>query len=111
MLTREDAIETIESVLQEAATRVTKPLRLEAAAAARAEALTAYDNSPARFPNAAILAKFVQIRTSATPSVAAQGQAGPPADANRRHVPLRKKPILDEMSPGGENSLRRLEGD
>jgi hypothetical protein len=112
MITREEAVSTIESVLHEAERRVTKPLRPEAVAAFRAESLAAYDANPARFPTKGILAKYVKVRTSAKPSVETQAQADPPANSKRRCMPKRvKKPILEEASPGGENALRRWEGE
>lgn len=111
MLTHGEAIDTIESVLRDASNRATKPLRPDAVTAFRAEAIAAYVECPARFPTAAILAKFVKIRTAARPSTEAQGQADPPADAKRKRVGHSRKPILNEMSPGGENALRRLEGE
>jgi hypothetical protein len=112
MITRDEATATIDSILHEAATRVTKPLRPEAVAAVRAEALAAYEASPARFPTTWILAKYVKFRTSARPSTEAQGQADPPTPTKRRRMPAHaKKPILEESSPGGENALRRWEGD
>src|SRR5258708_7966910 len=111
MITRDEAISTIESVLKEATRRVTKPLRPEAAAAFRAESLAAFDENPKRFPTAGLLAKYVKFRTSAKPPVESQGQADPSADTKRQRTFRAKKPILDEMSPGEENALRRWEGD
>jgi hypothetical protein len=112
MITRDEAISTIESVLRDAATRATKPLRPDAAAVVRAEALAAYDASPARFPTAWLLAKYVKLKTAIRPSTAGQAEADPPATTKRRRMPGRaKKPILDEMSPGGESALRRWEGE
>jgi hypothetical protein len=112
MITRHEAISTIDSVLQEAARRVTKPLRPEAVAAFRAESLAAYDSNPERFPTAGILAKYVRFRTSARLPAETQAQADPPAGKKRRRMPAcANKPILEEMSPSGENALRRWEGE
>ena len=49
MITRDEAIETIESAIRDAKSRVTKPLSDELAAELRAESLAAYDESPNRF--------------------------------------------------------------
>src|SRR4051794_2623806 len=104
MITRDQAIKAIQSVLDDASRRVTKPLRADAAKIVCEEALAAFDASPARFPTLSVLAKFVKSRTTARPSTEAKGQADPPADAKRRRVPTSKKLILEDMSPGSENA-------
>lgn len=112
MITRDEAIDTIDSVLHDAATRSTKLLRPEAVATFRVEFLGAYDENPSRFPTTSILTKYVKYRTSAKPPAEAEATADAPENTKRRRMPTRaKKPILDDMSPGGEIALRRGEGE
>jgi hypothetical protein len=111
VITRAEAIATIESVIQDAERRVTKPLSPELVAAFRAESLAAYDANPSRFPTAGILAKYVKFRTSAKPPYASEALANPPSEVRRGCSRPTRKPILDEMSPGGENALRSMEGE
>src|SRR6266404_880240 len=111
MITRNEAIDAIESVLRDAAGRVTKPLKPEQVVAFRAEFLAADDENPHRFPTTSILSKYVRFRTSAKPAVQTEATSDPPKDTKRKAVRQTKKPILDDMSPSGENALRGLEGE
>src|SRR5260370_15775891 len=97
MISRDEAIQTIEAVLNEAAKRVTKPLRFDAVAVFRAESIAAYDVNPERFPTTAILAKYVKFITAAKPSSETQALADPLATLKRNRMPKRpKKPRLEE---------------
>jgi hypothetical protein len=109
MITRNEAIATIESAIRDAERRVTKPLRPELAAELRTQSIAAYDESPNRFPTTAILRSYVKSRAAAKLPVAIHAQAGP--DSEMRRGRRAKKHILEEMSPGGANALRSLEGD